>query len=124
MTARPATRPLDREVQIALTRAAELCERLYGISGESDEIDAVREVIDCLLMTRSPDIAHVRAQRAEISSRLSASSAAILACQPCWDCYAELLKGRQPRIRYVSCAGCRGITYVPMVRAEPGGGAD
>ena len=95
---RPATRPLDRDVQVALIRAAELlsqgCDwRMIDVS----EAKAVLKVIDTILTTRAPEVRERQKQFGDLSP-VTRRVEAVAVCDQClW----------KPKPQCAACKGCK-----------------
>ena len=98
---RPATRPLDRDVQVALIRAAELLSQ--GVDWrmiDVPEAKAVLGVIDTILTTRAPEVIQER----KLLGSLSPVSRRIAAVEVCDQCLWKTIP---------QCAACKGCSKWP-----------
>lgn len=99
---RSATRPLDRDVQVALIRAASLLrDNLFWSSTMTHEreTEAVLEVIDTILATRSPGALENKRLLGRQCSRASISVGALAVCAHC--------DGSVTKPQCAACKGCR-----------------
>ena len=98
---RPATRPLDRDVQVALIRAAELLKNSLfwapTMAVDTKETEAVLEVIDTILAARAPGALE---NKRILGSHCSRASISVGAVEICMDCDDHAVKP--------TCAACKG----------------
>ncbi len=95
---RSSTRPLDRDVQVALIRAAELLSqgadwRMIDVS----EAKAVLEVIDTILTTRAPEVMRMQ----KLLGGLSPDGRLVNAVEVCDHCIWK------PTPQCAACKGCK-----------------
>lgn len=97
---RSSTRPLDRDVQVALIRAAELLKNSLfwaPMAVDTKETEAVLEVIDTILAARAPGALE---NKRILGSHCSRASISVGAVEICMDCDDHAVKP--------ACAACKG----------------